>query len=125
MLHQQVKAHPGRAARREDGADGAGCSGESEHDARAGHGGGDVGRQDTAAQGRHSSYASVTGEASSYARVHGEVSRAPAEWRDIPSVARETLDDVRYQKAEGIAKARMARCNPGRASVTAGTASDT
>ncbi len=54
----------------------------------------------------------MTGEASSYGRVHGEVSRAPTEWRDIASVARETLDDVRYQKAEGIAKACTVKCNP-------------
>ena len=105
MLHHLTNAQCGRAARRDDGADGAGCSGALEHRARAGQGGGEVGRHETAAQGRRSSYASATGEASSYARVHGEVSRAPAEWSNHPSVARETLDDVRYQKAEGIAKA--------------------
>ena len=95
-------AHLCRVARRDDDASGASCSGALEHHSSAGCGGGIVSRRDTAAEGqRRSSYASVTGEASSYARVHGEVSRAPAEWRDFPSVARETLDDVRYQKARG------------------------
>ena len=77
-------------------------------DAGTSHGSGDVGRQPTVGQNQRSSYASATGQASSYARVHGEVSREPADWTAIPSVARETLDDVRYQKAEGIAKARGA-----------------
>ena len=104
-----ISDHPGRAEGRDDGSGGASSSGAAADHAGAGHRGGDVDRRDTAAQGRRSSYASVTGEASSYARVHGEVSRAPADWRDISSVARETLDDVRYQKAEGIAKARTAR----------------
>jgi hypothetical protein len=73
-------------------------------DASANRGDACLGRQKAAAQGQHSSYASVTGEASSYARVHGEVSRAPADWTEITSVAREVLEDVRYHKAEGIAK---------------------
>lgn len=51
-----------------------------------------------------SSYASATGRPSSYARVHGEVSRAPAAW--VPKVAKEELTDVKYEKAEGIAKVR-------------------
>jgi hypothetical protein len=53
-----------------------------------------------------STFASATGQPSSYARVHGEPSRAPAVWREIPSVAREQLEDVKYHKAvgEGIAK---------------------
>jgi hypothetical protein len=57
-----------------------------------------------------SSYASATGAPSSYARVHGEVSRAPARWRRIHSVAKEQLEDVKYEKAEGegIAKVRRA-----------------
>lgn len=52
------------------------------------------------------SYASATGQPSSYARVHGEVSRAPAHWRRIDTVAKEELREVRYEKAveEGIAK---------------------
>lgn len=51
-------------------------------------------------------YASATGKPSSYAKVHGEVSRAPAQWRQITSVAKEDLQDVKYEKAvgEGIAK---------------------
>lgn len=34
------------------------------------------------------------------------MSRAPAVWLDIPSVAKEQLEDVKYRKArgEGIAK---------------------
>jgi naphthoate synthase len=53
-----------------------------------------------------SSYASIDGRPSSYARVHGAVSRSPATWRSIPVVARETLQEVLYDKAvgEGIAK---------------------
>jgi hypothetical protein len=52
-----------------------------------------------------SSYASATGAPSSYARVHGEVSRAPAVWHRIDSVAKEQLQDVKYEKSpEGIAK---------------------
>lgn len=53
-----------------------------------------------------SSYASATGRPSSYARVHGEVSRAPAAWVRVPKVAKEELTDVKYEKAEGIAKVR-------------------
>lgn len=47
------------------------------------------------------------GAASSYARIHGEVSREPAEWRDIPTVARETLQEVLYQKADADGIARV------------------
>lgn len=56
-----------------------------------------------------SSYASATGQPSTYARVHGEVSRAPARWRSISRVAKEQLEDVKYEKAEGegIAKVRV------------------
>lgn len=56
--------------------------------------------------GASTSYASATGRPSSYARVHGEVSRAPAQWRRIDTVAKEELREVRYEKAvgEGIAK---------------------
>lgn len=56
-----------------------------------------------------STFATATGTPSSYARVHGEPSRAPARWRRIPSVAREELTDVIYEKAEGegIAKVRQ------------------
>ncbi len=62
-------------------------------------------RQPTAAHGDGGGAAS-----SSYARVHGEVSKAPAVWRDVPSVARETLQEVLYQKADadGIARVRHA-----------------
>lgn len=57
------------------------------------------------------SYASATGRPTSYARVHGEVSRAPAAWRRVESVAREALQEVIYEKAEGegIAKVGGAR----------------
>ncbi|KAI3426047.1 hypothetical protein D9Q98_008015 [Chlorella vulgaris] len=57
------------------------------------------------------SYASATGQPSSYARVHGEVSRAPAHWRRIDTVAKEELREVRYEKAveEGIAKVTINR----------------
>jgi naphthoate synthase len=59
----------------------------------------------TGSSSQPSSYASATGKPSSYARVHGEVSRAPAQWRRIPSVAKEDLQDVKYEKdGEGIAK---------------------
>lgn len=59
-----------------------------------------------------SSYASVTGEPSSYARVHGQVPRVPAQWRRIHSVAKEDLQDVKYEKAvgEGIAKVGAYDC---------------
>ena len=62
-------------------------------------------------QGASTSYASVTGRPSSYARVHGEVSRAPAQWRRISTVAKEELREVKYEKAvgEGIAKVGLAR----------------
>ncbi len=60
---------------------------------------------------QRSSYASVTGTPSSYARVHGEVSRDPVSWRAIPSVAKETLQEVKYEKSigEGIAKVNKAK----------------
>ncbi len=63
----------------------------------------------SSSSGTSSSYASATGQPSSYARVHGEVSRAPARWRAVPRVGKETLEDVKYEKAEGegIAKVRM------------------
>lgn len=54
--------------------------------------------------GASSSYASATGSPTSYARVHGEVSRAPANWERIPNVYKELLEEVKYDKAEGIAK---------------------
>ncbi len=66
-------------------------------------------RQDTAAStSAGTPYASVDGKPNSYARIHGPVSREPAQWRKVPSVAREELTDVIYEKAigEGIAKAR-------------------
>lgn len=58
---------------------------------------------------QQSSYASATGKPSSYARVHGEVSRAAAQWRPVPTVAKEELVDVKYEKAEGIAKITINR----------------
>lgn len=65
-----------------------------------------ISRASTSASASSSTYASATGQPSSYARVHGEPSRAPAVWREIRSVAREELQDVKYHKAvgEGIAK---------------------
>lgn len=52
-----------------------------------------------------SSYATATGSPSSYARVHGEVSRAPTVWKRIETVAKEGLEEVKYEKStEGIAK---------------------
>eukprot|EP00878_Enallax_costatus_P002351 GHUV01002527.1.p1 GENE.GHUV01002527.1~~GHUV01002527.1.p1 ORF type:complete len:336 (+),score=103.71 GHUV01002527.1:2133-3140(+) len=60
--------------------------------------------------GGSSSYAAATGQPSSYARVHGEVSRAPAVWRRIDSVAKERLEEVKYEKSdEGIAKITVNR----------------
>jgi hypothetical protein len=47
------------------------------------------------------------GASSSYARIHGEVSRAPAVWRNIPSVAREVLQEVSFEKADGDGIARV------------------
>ena len=63
---------------------------------------------DASTSNSSSTYASATGQPTSYARVHGEPSRAPAAWREIRSVGRETLEDVLYHKAagEGIAKVR-------------------
>eukprot|EP00873_Tetraselmis_striata_P008083 jgi/Tetstr1/428347/TSEL_018382.t1 len=48
---------------------------------------------------------------SSYERIHSEVSRAPAQWRAVPSVAGNALTEVRYDKAAGeaIAKVTIAR----------------
>ena len=59
--------------------------------------------------GASTSYASATGRPSSYARVHGEVSNAPAQWVAVPSVHKETLQEVKYEKAanEGIVKVRL------------------
>lgn len=53
------------------------------------------------------SYASIDGRPNSYARVHGEVSRAPAKWRSMPVVAKETLREVIYEKAEGEGIAKV------------------
>lgn len=53
------------------------------------------------------SYASIDGCPSSYARVHGEVSRAPAVWRRIDVVAKEQLQEVIYEKAEGEGIAKV------------------
>ena len=52
--------------------------------------------------------ADPSGAPNAYARVHGAVSRDPPRWRRIASVARERLEDVIYEKAEGegIAKVR-------------------
>lgn len=60
----------------------------------------------SSSQNASTSYATATGRPSSYARVHGEVSRAPANWRRIDTVAKEQLREVKYEKAvgEGIAK---------------------
>lgn len=62
----------------------------------------------SSSQSASTSYATATGRPSSYARVHGEVSRAPARWRRIDTVAKEQLREVKYEKAvgEGIAKVR-------------------
>jgi naphthoate synthase len=47
---------------------------------------------------------------SSYARVHGVVSRAPATYRRIDLVAKELLQEVKYEKSEeGIAKVKASR----------------
>lgn len=53
-----------------------------------------------------SSYASATGAPTSYARVHGEVSRAPVRWERVPTVLKQPLQEVKYDKGEGIAKVR-------------------
>lgn len=61
-------------------------------------------------QASHSPHASATGQPTSYARVHGTVSREPAQWRAIDTVARERLEEVKYEKAaEGIAKITINR----------------
>lgn len=54
-------------------------------------------------------YASVTGQPNSYARVHGGVSNTPVQWRIVPSVQKESLQEVKYEKSigEGIAKVRF------------------
>lgn len=52
-------------------------------------------------------YASIDGRPNSYSRVHGAVSRAPARWRLVPTVAREDLTDVKYEKAEGEGIAKI------------------
>ncbi|KAK9826475.1 hypothetical protein WJX81_002912 [Elliptochloris bilobata] len=57
-----------------------------------------------AANAASTSYESATSEPSSYARIHGEVSREPAQWRRVPVVHQCKLQDVIYEKAEGIAK---------------------
>lgn len=49
-------------------------------------------------------HASVTGQPSSYARVHGQVSTDPVQWRRISSIGQYTLQEVLYDKGEGIAK---------------------
>lgn len=50
-------------------------------------------------------YASVVnGQPSSYARVHGQVSTAPVQWRRIECIGQHTLEEVLYDKGEGIAK---------------------
>jgi len=53
--------------------------------------------------------ADASGAPSAYARTHGAVSRAPAVWHAIPSVAREALEDVIYEKAEGEGIAKVSR----------------
>lgn len=65
-----------------------------------------AGMRNSTNQTASTSYASIDGRPSSYARVHGHVSRAPAEWRKIPIVAKEKLEEVIYEKAEdeGICK---------------------
>jgi hypothetical protein len=74
----------------------------------------------------YSAYASATSKPSSYARVHGEVSRAPAQWRLVRTVAKEELVDVKYEKAAGesIAKvpALAARCRHHHCAVVADAA---
>lgn len=61
-----------------------------------------------------SSHASVDGRPSSYARVHGDVSRAPAVWQSIKTVAKEHLEDVKYEKAQGEGIAKVgAQSHPG------------
>lgn len=69
----------------------------------------------TSGSSQPAAYATATGRPTSYARVHGVVSRAPAVWRSVPSVQREQLTEVKYEKAvgEGIAKVRLERGNLG------------
>ena len=62
----------------------------------------------SAADGQASnSYRSTTGKLNSYARVHGEVPRTPAKWRAIPTVYKERLQEVVYEKAEGEGIAKV------------------
>lgn len=56
-----------------------------------------------------SAFASATGTPSSYARIHGEASRQPARWRRIEVVAKEKLQDVKYEKSEGEGIAKVSR----------------
>jgi naphthoate synthase len=58
--------------------------------------------------------ADPSGAPNAYARVHGAVDRAPARWRAVPSVAREPLRDVLYEKAEGEGIARVTINRPER-----------
>ncbi|KAF8072883.1 TSTA3 [Scenedesmus sp. PABB004] len=52
----------------------------------------------------------VRGVTAAYARVHGEVSRAPTAWRRVPSLGREELSEVKYEKSdEGFAKITINR----------------
>lgn len=64
-----------------------------------------LGRRDCSAASS-SAYASATGQPTTYERVHGKVSREPAVWSGIHSVHKESLQEVKYEKAagEGIAK---------------------
>lgn len=67
-----------------------------------------IGRSHTGGVPR--AYATATGQPSSYERVHGEVSREPAVWRCIKSVAKERLEEVNYEKSDdGIAKVCFSR----------------
>jgi len=56
--------------------------------------------------GASTSYASPTSQPSSYARIHGSVAKDPVQWQLLPSIQRETLQEVKYEKAtnEGIVK---------------------
>lgn len=51
-------------------------------------------------------YASIDGKLNSYARIHGPVSSAKPQWISFPTVQKENLQEVIYQKTagEGIAK---------------------
>mmetsp|Transcript_8504 Transcript_8504/g.25509 ORF Transcript_8504/g.25509 Transcript_8504/m.25509 type:complete len:191 (-) Transcript_8504:2072-2644(-) len=54
-----------------------------------------------------STAAAGTRPQSSYERIHGQVSKEPADWRPITSVAREQLREVEYHKAAGDGIARI------------------